>query len=62
MKTVFGEIMTNEITTESGKIIDAIFGATSIEARIVHSPYIMGTTAVLLDVVAKRAIAAYYKK
>ena len=61
MKTVFGQVMTGEVTTESGKVIDAIFGQKSIQDRIVLSPEIIGTTTTLLDVIAKKAIAAYKK-
>lgn len=61
MKTVFGEIMTSEITTESGKVVDGIFGAKSIADRIVNSPDIIGTTATLLDVIGKQAFALYKK-
>lgn len=61
MKTVFGQVMTGEVTTETGKVIDAIFGQKSIQDRIVLSPEIIGTTTTLLDVIAKKAIAAYKK-
>jgi hypothetical protein len=59
MKTVFSEVMTGEIKTESGKVIDAVFGQKSIADRIVLSPEVMGTTATLLDVIGKKAVAAY---
>jgi hypothetical protein len=59
MKTVFGEVMEKEITTESGKVVDAIFGAESINARIVSSPFIIGTTAVILDLIGKKAASSY---
>ncbi|EKD22584.1 MAG: hypothetical protein ACD_84C00041G0002 [uncultured bacterium] len=62
MKTIFGEIFENKITSESGKEIDAIFGYESINARIVNSPIIMGTTATLLDVIGKQAVAIYKGK
>ncbi|MNU19608.1 hypothetical protein D3C71_78390 [compost metagenome] len=61
MKTVFGEVLEGEITTESGKVIDAVFGQKSIADRIVLSPEIIGTTTTLLDVIAKKALAAYKK-
>jgi len=61
MKTVFGEVMEGEVTTESGKVIDAVFGQKSIADRIVLSPEIIGTTTTLLDVIAKKALAAYKK-
>lgn len=59
MKTVFSEVMTGEMKTESGKTIDAVFGKKSIDDRIVNSPEIIGTTATLLDVIGKKALAAY---
>jgi hypothetical protein len=62
MKTVFGTVLENEVTTESGKEIGAIFGAKSIQARIVHSPDIIGTTTTLLSVGAQRVVKAYRGK
>ena len=48
MKTVFSEVLDTEMRTESGQEIDAVFGATSISARIVESPFIIGTTTVVI--------------
>lgn len=59
LKTVIGEVMDNEITTESGKVIDAIFGKLSVDNRIVGSVDIMGTTNTLLDLLIDRAVKAY---
>jgi hypothetical protein len=59
MKTVFGKVMENELKTESGTVIDCVFGYKSVYDRIVNSPAIIGTTTTLLDVIAKRAVAAY---
>lgn len=59
MKTVFSEVLSGEMKTESGKVIDAVFGQKSIADRIVNSPEIIGTTATLLDVIGKKALAAY---
>jgi hypothetical protein len=61
LKTVFGEVMAGEVITESGIKIGAIFGQKSVADRIVISPDILGTTTTLLDVIAKRAVAAYKK-
>ena len=60
MKSVFGGVFENKITTESGAEIGAIFGYKSISARIVNSPALIGTTTTLLDVIAKRACALYF--
>lgn len=59
MKTVFGEVLENEIRTKSGKVIDAIFGKKSVDDRVVGSVDLIGTTTGLLEVLAERAIAAY---
>lgn len=59
MKSVIGKIIPDTIESESGKHIDAIFSYQSIENRIVTSPILMGTTATLLDLIGKNAVAAY---
>lgn len=59
LKSVVGEVLDEPILTESGKEIDGKFGAISVQARIVSSPYQNGTTSILLDVLAKRAVQAY---
>lgn len=60
MKTVFGRVFPDNVRTESGKPIHAIFGAMSVDARIVTSPFLIGTTTTLLMVGAKRIGDAYY--
>jgi hypothetical protein len=62
MKTVFGHVIEGEVKTESGVEVDAIFGAKSIQARIVNSPDIIGTTTSLLGVLAKRVANKYRGK
>lgn len=59
LKTVIGRVYNDNVKTESGIKIDALFGATSLAARIVTSPYLIGTTTTLLKVLADRAIKAY---
>lgn len=62
IKSVVGGVYKNDILTEDNRKVDALFGYTSIEARIVNSPYILGTTATLLDWVAEEAVNAYFNK
>jgi hypothetical protein len=62
MKSVEGRVLSDEVTTEDGTKIDAIFGAKSIYDRIVTSPYIIGTTSTLLSEIAKRAVKIYKGK
>jgi hypothetical protein len=59
MKSVMGKKLVGEWKTESGAIIDAVFGATSIENRIVESPVIIGMHNVLLDLSGQEAVTAY---
>lgn len=60
MKTVFGHVLEQDVKTESGLEIGAIFGAKSIQARIVHSPDQIGTTTTLLRVLGERVVRAYH--
>jgi hypothetical protein len=60
MKTIFGRVMSGVNTTESGTVIDAIFGYESISARIVLSPLLIGTTNTLLKLISKRVSDTYF--
>lgn len=59
MKTVIGRVFNNNVRTESGVEIDAIFGAKSVADRIVTSPDLIGTTTTLLLKAGERVIKAY---
>lgn len=59
MKSVFGEVMDYSVITETGEEIDAIFGFKSILNRIVTSPFMIGTTTTLLDIIGKQAVKLY---
>lgn len=61
MKSTIGSVLKDSPVTENGEEIDAVFGARSINARIVNSPYIMGTTNTLLVEVGKLAYQMYKK-
>lgn len=54
--------MDYEITTEKGTKIDAVFGAKSIDDRIVNSPVIIGTTNVVLELIAGEAVKQYFNE
>lgn len=62
MKTIFGRVMGGVNETESGVPIDAIFSYESINARIVRSPEIIGTTNTLLKIISRRVVDAYRGK
>ena len=59
MKSVCGEVLDYDMTTEDGEPIDAVFGRRSIAARIVLSPDIIGTSTTLLKVIAKKAVQIF---
>lgn len=59
MKSVFGGVFEGNVRTESNRKIGAIFGAKSVDDRIVLSPYVIGTTNTLLDVIGQKAVEAY---
>lgn len=62
LKTVVGRVFNDNVRTESGVEIDAIFGAKSVADRVVTSPYILGTTTTLLIAAGKRVVEAYRSK
>lgn len=59
LKTIFSEVMDYEIRSESGLVVDAVFGAQSVFNRIVNSVFVIGTTNTLLGVIGKKAAALY---
>lgn len=59
MKSVIGEVMEYEMTSEDGEVIDAVFGSKSVYNRIVLSPFIIGTSISLLKVIGKKALSIY---
>ncbi len=60
MKTVFSETIKVPYVTEDGKEIDAVFGAKSIDDRIVNSAVIIGTANATLDVITDKAVEMYF--
>ena len=62
MKSVVSEVLDHEVTTEDGQPIDVIFGAQSIYNRIVTSPFVLGTTNVLLGLISEEAARIYESK
>lgn len=59
MKSVVGKKLTSEYRTESGEVIDVIYGTQSIDNRVVESPILIGMYNVLLDLIGQEAVAAY---
>jgi len=59
LKTVFSRTYSGYNKTEDKRDIDAIFGRLSVEARIVHSPTLIGVTNMLLDVLSKHVASVY---
>lgn len=61
LKSVVGEVMDYSMTTETGEKIGLVFGYRSVLARVVTSPFIIGTTNTLLNVIADKAVQIYKK-
>ena len=59
MKSTIAEVHPSEIVAADGTKIDAIFSYRSLAAREVNSTNLVGAATVLLDLAAKRALAAY---
>ena len=59
LKSVSGDKFEGIMKTESGEIIDACFGAKSVEARTVNSAYSIGLATTLLRVGGKRMAEIY---
>lgn len=59
LKSVIGQVMHGVNQTASGQELDAIFGFTSAENRIVNSFAMMGTTIALQQAVTQLAVKAY---
>jgi len=62
LKSTVGEVFNYTMKTEDATEIDAIFGMKSISNRIVNSPFIMGTTAKVLEVLTDKAVETYFSK
>lgn len=60
MKSTIAEVHPGDIFTASGVEVDAIFSYRSLAGREVNSANLIGSTTVLLDLAAKRALNAYY--
>lgn len=61
MKSTFGYIYEDPITTASGKVVDSVFSNKSIANRMVNSPYIMGVVNTYLYTITRNAVS-YWKQ
>lgn len=62
LKTTKGEVINYDILDEDGNEVEAIFSFTSIAARIVNSPIIIGLYSKLIETIKNRAIKKYFNK
>ena len=60
LKFTVGDVFDYDVKTESGAVVEAIFGRASIEARIVHSTDMHATTGSLLEYISKQAVDIYF--
>jgi hypothetical protein len=59
MKTIFGRVMSGVNETASGEALGALFAMQSVDARMIQSPIVIGTTNTLLKVISKRVVDVY---
>lgn len=59
LKTTIAEVMPYEVTTEPGEQVGCVFGYRAMQARVVLSPEIIGTTNRLLDHIGKQAVKLF---
>lgn len=62
MKFTVGDIFYNDIKTEDDTNVDLLFSSRSIAARIVSSPYLIGTTSMVLDKLSENIVDMYFNK
>lgn len=62
LKSVVGRVEEKPITTEEGKVVDAVFGANSIQNRIITSPLIYGIADRILEQAEQDIIKMYFEK
>lgn len=62
LKSTVGEVFDYNMSGIDGTEIEAVFSARSIAARIVSSPFIIGTTTKVLEVLTDRAIETYFNE
>jgi len=60
LKTTVGEVYEYPVIDENGEEIDAMFSNRALMARVVNSPYLMGTTATLLKLLTRKVVDIYY--
>lgn len=62
LKTINGDVVDNPMVSESGVVIDKEFGSIAVGARIVRSPYLIGTTSRLSKRLGEMIVDAYRGK
>jgi len=60
LKATTGEVIKDDIETENGDVVEALFGDRAVYARIVLSPMTIGTTNALLTVIKDKAVKMYF--
>lgn len=59
MKTIIGRVMSGRNETESGEPLGALFAMQSVDARMIGSPILIGTTTTLQMVASKHVVDVY---
>lgn len=62
LKGTVARVWNGENTDEDGKSFDMYFSGKSIDARIVNSPFLIGTTNTLMLAITKQVVDSYFKE
>lgn len=60
LKFTVGSVYKNKVSATDGTIVEGFFSNKSIQARIVNSPMLIGTTSMLLDKITDKVIDMYF--
>jgi len=60
LKCTVGEAYNYSITTEDGRDVEMLFSTRSLSARIVNSPFLIGTTSTLLSAIEDKITDMYF--
>jgi hypothetical protein len=60
VKFTVGSVFKNKVSAADGTIVDGFFSNRSIQARIINSPMLIGTTSMLLEKITDKVVDMYF--
>lgn len=61
-KSEVSQVLPTRVTTESGEVIDLYFSILKIYARILNSPFLIGTTVKIIELIEQNAVKMYFEE